>query len=39
MEKPENVFIMGFETYIKRCYTVYEQNFGELQPKKVHTPL
>ena len=39
MEEPENVFIMGSGTYIKRCLTVYEQIFGEQPPKKVHSPL
>ena len=38
-EKPENVFIMGSYTYVKRCLSIYEQLFGQPPPKGIHTPL
>ena len=38
-EKPENVFIMGSHTYVKRCLAIYEQLFGQPPPKGIYTPL
>ena len=38
LKKPEDTFVMGSGTYVKRCLIVYEQLFGT-KPKKVYTPL
>ena len=39
LEKPENIFVMGSGTYIKRCLSVYEQIFGTKPKRRVYSLL